>query len=346
MTLQRSAFASLALLTLLTGCAEGPVSQQAATPTTSQPEDTAEAGKVQAFMLRGNVVLGHESRSIQPCGSSQQYWLQLPLSMQQDVDAITRPGYEPMYGEFIGFLEPAPEVGFAAGYDAVFKVKQLNLLSNEMRQGCQQPPHATRVFGNEPGWTVEVKDGQASLLRIGHDTELQAVTEQQSQSGQQRYAGKDFNLVMTKGQCNDTMSDSVFGWQAKLEWQGQQYQGCATLGSSDATRGWVGQYQGTSMMGDTPLFTTTIKLNPDHSATTEYDYPGDEPSLNETGFWQQTSATQVKVTMVSHQGRRLISERLFTLEDGQLTTQEETINGQTFPLGGAGLVLAPVAATD
>ncbi|MGF1680852.1 COG3650 family protein [Photobacterium minamisatsumaniensis] len=338
MTLQRTAFAtSVAVLTLLAGCASNPTPQpDTASPTTQSP---AEDGKVQAFMLRGNVVIGHENRSIQPCGSSQQYWLQLPSSTQQDINTITRPGYEPMYGEFIGFLEPAPEDGFAAGYDARFTVKQINLLSSEMRQGCQQPPRTTRAFGNEPGWSIEIEDGQATLLRIGQAEAQQNITTQHIQSGQQQYSGKDFSLVMTKNTCSDTMSDSLFGWQAKLNWQGKQYQGCATVGATDVTKGWVGQYQGTSMMGETPTLTTTIELKPDHSAVTRYDYPSGEPSLKESGFWQQVSPTQVKVTMVSLQGRRLISERLFTFDNSALTTQEETINGQTFPLSGNGLEL-------
>ncbi len=79
-----------------------------------------------------------------------------PIADRKALAQVTRPGYEPMYGEFIGFLEPAPEEGFAAAYDGRFNVKQINLISSEMLSGCQRPPHATRSFGNEPGWVVEL----------------------------------------------------------------------------------------------------------------------------------------------------------------------------------------------
>lgn len=339
MTNLRHTLTATALLTLLGGCSTSspPASSAAADTGTRAAADSN--GTVQAFMLRGTVVLGHETNSIQPCGSSQQYWLTTPLADRQAIAAITRPGYEPMYGEFIGFLEPAPKDGFAANYDGRFNVKQINLLSAEMTRGCQQPPHRTRAFGVEPGWVVEINGDSASFLRMEQPRQQQAITSRDIAAGRQRYQGQAFSLELTKGQCSDTMSDSLFGWQASLEWQGQQFRGCATIGAEDVTLGWAGRYQGTSYIGDNPALTTTVTLNPDHSATTRYDYPSGEPSLNETGFWQQAGDNKVQVFMTRHQGRRLLSERVFTLEDGRLTVSEETVNGQTYSLGGEGLSL-------
>lgn len=343
MTHLRQALPAAALLAALAGCTtsspsptSGPVE---ITPDGSPPTATTEQGKVQAFMLRGNVVLGHESNSIQPCGSSQQYWLNTPITDRQAIAQITRPGYEPMYGEFIGYLEPAPDEGFAAAYDGRFQVKQINLISAEMLGGCQRPPHATRAFGNEPGWVIELDDDKANLIRPGQQRQQQVITSKEIVAGRQHYQGQGFSLTLTKGQCNDTMSDSLFGWQATLNWQGSNYKGCATLGATDITQHWSGRYQGTSYIDNTPVLITTVTLNPDHSATTRYDYPSGEPSLNEVGFWQQASDNTVQVVMTQHQGRRLISERVFTFDDNRITVKEETVNGQTFSLGGDGLSL-------
>ncbi|WEM42365.1 hypothetical protein PTW35_00380 [Photobacterium sp. DA100] len=324
---------------LLAGCASqpssGPTPEEIALTT---PEVATSSGKVQAFMLRGQVILGHESRSIQPCGSTQQYWLHLPAGDLPAANAVTPPGYEPMYGEFIGHLEPAPEEGFAADYNARFNVKQINLLSAEMRQGCQQPPRKTWAFGNEPGWSIEVAGETVSLSRIGYPTQQQAINSRDIRSGQQVYQGRDFTLTMTQAQCNDTMSDALFGWQATLDWQGTKYTGCATLGATDTTQHWVGTYQGHSDLGAAVL-TTTLSLLPDHSAITAYSYSNGQPGLEEKGFWQQAGDGKVKVTMAQYQGRRLISERLFRREDGQLSTRQEIINGETYELGDNGLTL-------
>lgn len=339
MTHLRQALPAIALMTLLTGCSSPSTSEPVdITPADSQQAD-ANGNKVQAFMLRGSVVLGHESYSIQPCGSTKQYWLTIPPTERQALADITRPGYEPMYGEFIGYLEPAPADGFAADYDARFQVKQINLISAEMTQGCAQTPHQTRAFGHEPGWVVEISGNQASLLRPDNQRQQQIISKKRIQSGLQHYQGDAFQLDLTKQQCNDTMSDSLFGWHAELSWEGNSYRGCATLGSVDITRHWVGRYQGTSYIGGNPALTTTVTLNPDHSATTRYDYPSGDPSTHETGFWQQASDNTVQVVMTKHQGRRLISQRLFTLDGDRLTTREETVSGQTYSLGNDGLSL-------
>ena len=341
MTLLRHPLTAAALLALLAGCATSspPTGSTAAAGTSAPPAAADNDGKVQAFMLRGTVVLGHESNSIQPCGSSQQYWLNTPLADRQAIAAITRPGYEPMYGEFIGYLEPAPSEGFAADYDGRFNVKQINLLSAEMTRGCHQPRHTTRAFGLEPSWVVEIDGQTASLLRPGLPPKQQAITAKNIIAGQQHYQGPDFSLALSKGRCSDTMSDSLFGWQASLEWQGREYRGCATLGTTDITLGWTGRYQGSSSIDGKPVLTTTVILNPDHSATTRYDYPSGEPGLEETGFWQQAGDNTVQVVMTRHQGRRLLSKRVFTLDGDRLTAREEIINGQTYSLGSEGLSL-------
>ncbi|MGR5066188.1 COG3650 family protein [Photobacterium sp. DNB22_13_2] len=329
----------IAFTLLLAGCASdpatGPTPEEEALTT---PEVATSSGKVQAFMLRGQVIFGHESRSIQPCGSTQQYWLHLPAGDLPAANAVAPRGYEPMYGEFIGYLEPAPEEGFAADYDARFNVKQINLLSAEMRQGCQQPPRKTRAFGNEPGWSIEIAGDTASLSRISYPAQQQTISSRDISSGQQTYKGRDFTLTITQAQCNDTMSDALYGWQSTLTWQGTEYSGCATLGATDVTQHWVGQYQGHSDLGATVL-TTTLNLLPDHSAVTEYSYSDGQPGLSEKGFWQQAGDGKIKVTMAQYQGRRLISERLFTREEGQLSTRQEIINGETYELGESGLAL-------
>lgn len=112
--------------------------------------------------------------------------------------------------------------------------------------------------------------------------------------------------------------------------------GCAGLPSlSDTASGWAGEYQSQPEMG----LITHLSLQDDHSATTTYRYTNGDPSLEETGQWQTVSATQLQVKMTSHHG--LTSSRIYTFtpELQQLTAHEETVNGQTYTLGGKGLVL-------
>ena len=342
----------LATLALLAGCASQPDqtgNTSQSTPATDAVSgvlantETGSGSKVQAFMMRGMVTWGHESYTFQPCNSTKQYWIVFPPSDHNEIRKIAPYNYEPMYAEVIGMLEPAPEDGFAADYDGRLRVKQTNLLSAEMRGGCQMSAHTTRAFGMEPSWDVKIQKDAVLFSQMGANNQQQAITQRQATSGKQVYQGKDFRLVLTKDHCNDTMSDSLYGWQSSLTWQGKKFKGCATLGATDVTANWVGQYKTTADATNTPGLTTTLTLLLDHSAITRYEYDSNEPALEEEGLWQQVSEDSVKVMMTSHQGRRLLSERIYTLEDteqGQrLIAHDEIINGNEYSLGDGGLQL-------
>ncbi|MGF1691700.1 COG3650 family protein [Photobacterium kagoshimensis] len=340
----------LATLALLAGCSiqpsTTPNSQSGATinPTPENAVSTANSGsKVQAFMMRGMVTWGHESYSIQPCNSQKQYWVVFPPSDHNKIREIAPYNYEPMYAEVIGVLEPAPDDGFAADYDGRFMVKQTNLLSAEMLGGCQMGAHYTNAFGMEPSWDVKIQKDAVIFSQMGMNNQQQAITQRQSTSGKQVYQGKDFRLTLTKGHCSDTMSDSLYGWQSNLTWQGKTFKGCATIGATDVTANWVGQYKSAADATNTPGLTTSLTLLPDHSAITRYEYDSNEPALEEQGLWQQVSEDSVKVMMTSHQGRRLLSERIYTIEETakgkRLIAHDEIINGHEYSLGEGGLQL-------
>ncbi|OAN16933.1 hypothetical protein A3K86_08320 [Photobacterium jeanii] len=333
----------LVALSLLAGCSSQPsstaTSETATHSDNNQTMTTGSGDKVQAFMMRGMVTWGHESYSIQPCGSTKQYWIVFPATDHGAIREAAPYNYEPMYSEVIGYLEPAPEDGFAADYDGRFVVKQTNLLSAEMRGGCQFDPHYTRAFGMEPDWDLQIQQNQVIFSRLGEKSQPQAITQQNATSGQQQYQGKNFSLTLTKGHCNDTMSSSLYGWRSELNWQGKTYRGCATLGATDVTATWVGQYRTPADVTNTPGLTTVLLLKPDHSAITRYEYDSDEPALQEQGIWQQIDDEHVKVIMTSHQGRRLLSERVFELDGERLIARDEVINGNRYSLGDGGLQL-------
>lgn len=100
-------------------------------------------------MLRGEVVVGHEVRRFTPCGSHQQYWLNLSPEQLNEAMALNRSPYQPLYGELVGTLTPPSQTGFNGDYVARIEVQSINQLSNESR-GCEQPLSPTRAFGNEP----------------------------------------------------------------------------------------------------------------------------------------------------------------------------------------------------
>ena len=325
----KTSLLALGTLLFLAGC-----SQHSHTTTSSDPSENSQVAEQKiphTFMLRGTVIIGHESQSIQPCNSDQQYWINLsPEQWQTGADIQSSP-YQPMYGELIGHFEAPPKGGFANDYPARFVVSQINTLVAGEGASCQRNVQPTKAFGTEPFWNVQVVDGELIFSEIGKQKQKQPITEQKLEINKRVYQSRDFSLTMSKGICKDTMVESIYGWNSDVDIDGNKYQGCATLSAKDTTLNWVETYQGTSTIGDSRL-TIGLTLNPDHSAVTTYDYNTDEPKLIETGVWQATKDNKLHVLMSRHQRQYMISERVFTKDGTQISADKERVNGVVFPI--------------
>ncbi|WP_232312829.1 COG3650 family protein [Enterovibrio coralii] len=297
----------------------------------------------QRFMLRGDVTLGHEVRTITPCGSNTQYWLQLPANLDQEGMALSSSPYSAIYGEVIGEFVPPAVDGFAADYPATFKVTQLNLMSAEI-SGCKQARDKTVASGNEPFWSVSVSGNTLKYQQMGEQAQSYTLTKRAITPTARTYSADGASLTLTPALCNDTMSDSIYGWKSTFVRDGETLEGCATLSADDPTQPWVAQYRGQTSLGGTTL-TTTLTLNADHSATTVYEQADSAP-LTETGVWQQISDNKVHVMMTRHQGQYLISEREFTRNGFVLKADSEIVNGSKYNLGPDGLSLNLVVGTE
>ena len=66
------------------------------------------AGILAGAELRGLLVLGHEVRSLQPCGDAGVFWLHAPGALRQQLQAdyrrLAKRPYQPLYPEVKRFL--------------------------------------------------------------------------------------------------------------------------------------------------------------------------------------------------------------------------------------------------
>ena len=320
---------TLGTLLFLSGC-----SQQFSEDTSdskSKNNDVHEATMPHTFTLRGTVVIGHESQSIQPCNSDQQYWINLTPEQWAAGNSIQSSPYQPMYGELIGHFEAPPKGGFANDYPARFVVSQINTLVAGEGVSCKKTRQPTNAFGSEPFWNIQVINGSLVVSEIGKSKQAQTITDQKFTVKKRHYQSDDFSLTMTKGICKDSMIESIYGWKSNVEIDGKAYEGCATLSAKDTTLGSAGSYKGTSTIGNSSL-TIGLTLNPDHSAMTTYDYNTDEPQLIETGVWQETNDDKIHVLMSRHQRQYMISERTFSKNKQTISADNETVNGVTYPI--------------
>lgn len=305
--------------------------------------DQPKSVKAQTFMMRGEVILGHEVRSIQPCGSSAQFWLDLPADkFQQGMKLLSTP-YQPIYGEFIGHLTSPPKQGLSADYQAQFIVEQVNLLSTEGGDRCEKQAQPTKAFGTEPFWSVAFQDEQLIFSQPGATKQTFPITTSRLQKDQRQYQLGTGELILNQGSCIDNMSDSLYGWSATFTQGKQKYQGCATLSNQDATQSWVGLYQTQEEISDD--FNVSLKINPDHTASTTYTY-NDGSNTTERGYWQQLNSKQIQVVMTHHQQQYLVSERLFERENGQLHSDKEKVGNVVYPIANGGLTVVKQHPTD
>ncbi|MFS1881838.1 COG3650 family protein [Vibrio splendidus] len=295
----------------------------------------------QTFIMRGQVVVGHESRTFTPCGSQQQYWLDLTPELALEAQGLSTRPYQALYGELIGHLTVPSQTGYNADFTARFVVDQVNILTAENPERCDQPPRSTRVFGNEPFWSATFDKDQLKYTKMGEQPQTLDIESSRTTSSSRDYQleGKaaQGKLNLTKESCSDGMSDSIYGWHAKLNLNDSDHNGCATVSNQDPTLDWSGLYFASSTQNSG--FSINLELNDDHSAITTYSYSNGDPSIVEQGFWQQLNQNQVQVVMTRHQQQYLISERIFTLDNGKLIAEKEKVGNVVYPIANGGLVL-------
>jgi len=330
----------VAVMTLLALQACSTSTQQSSESTSTIPAaslDKPASIKPQTFIMRGEVILGHEVRSIRPCGSQKQYWLDLPNDRFQQALSLVRAPYEPMYGEVIGHLETGLADGFVSDYTARFVVDSINLLTAENPKRCDQPTKPTRAFGTEPFWSMSFEGNQLAFQKMGEDKQVLELSSSRIEADRRRYQFEGGSLELNQRSCVDGMSDSIYGWSATLLLNGQDYQGCATLSNQDGSQDWTGFYQAASTKSSD--FSVSLQINPDHTAVTSYSYNNGESDSVERGYWQQLSPEQVQVVMTHHQQQPLLSERLFSRDGYQLTATQEKVGNVIYPIADGGVTL-------
>ncbi|MDA0120549.1 COG3650 family protein [Vibrio sp. T11.5] len=324
---------TLLALQACAGFQSGPEQAHSPQATLSDPSSI----KPQTFVMRGEVILGHEVRSIVPCGSQQQYWLDLPEDRFQQGMKLVRSPYAPLYGEVIGHLKPTGKEGFAADYAARFVVDKINLLTAENTQRCAQTVQPTTAFGNEPFWSVQFADKALQFSQMGQETQQLELTTTKIEADRRRYTFSQGQLELNLRSCSDGMSDSLYGWSSTLTIGDKTYRGCATLSNQDTTQRWAATYQ--AQTSKNAPFSVSLAINPDHTANTTYRYQNGGSDTVEKGFWQQLNRNQVQIVGTHLQGQRLNSERIYTQVDNRLFTNKEKVGNVVYDITDGGLTL-------
>lgn len=288
------------------------------------------------FIMRGLLVIGPDTHSFTPCGSKQQFWADFNRPQQNAILAISTKPYQPMYAELIGTLAVTENNSYTGGYAAQLNVSSINMVSTENPQRCQQPLRSTTAIGNEPFWSVSFNKNHVNYKKTDSEKPL-GIMGSDITSQKRVYNLSDHQLALSRQLCRDTMSDTIYGWNASMNSTDKQLNGCAALSNFDTTLNWSGVYQAVS--NDPSALTVTLELKPDHTALTRYQYDDNQQERWETGYWQQINSGQVQVVMTHHQGQKLISERIFSKNGQSIQATREKVNGTIYTIHNSGLVL-------
>lgn len=336
--------AAILIAALLQACAGTPAESPDSPPRPQASLTRPDSIHPQRFVLRGQVVLGHQVRSFTPCGSQEQMWIDLPDDLAHQAMALNQSPYQIMYGEMIGYLAPPSESGHHGDYSARFVVQHINRLSAENPDRCDLAPSPTRAFGTEPFWSMNVGADDLTFQPIGGEKQTFAIERRDLDDQRRYYRFDQGELTLKQGQCSDQMSDTLYGWHAEMSLKGGEYHGCATLGNQDATLGWAGTYFASASRNNG--FGVTLNLNGDHSATTRYHYSDGSADIIERGYWQQLNHQQVQVVMTRHQQQYLLSQRIFTRSNHTLTATHEQVGNMVYPISDGGLMLYSAQRTS
>lgn len=328
----------LVLASFLQACSSSPENtistQKNDTPVSLNQE--AATPLAPTFIMRGILTVGHETRSFIPCESNQQYWIEMDSESLAKAMTLSREPYQPIYAELIGHLKETSDAGFDQDFAARFVISGINFITTENIKRCEQPFRSTKAFGNEPFWSMEFSDDKTLYQQFGADERGFSLSSTRLTPSERKYHFGQGQLTITKGYCNDSMSDSIYGWSATFKDDDGKKRGCATLANKDATLNWATKYTASSTKSTG--FSIELDLSSDHTASTTYSYTTGLP-LKEYGYWQQLNDKQVQVVMTHHQGQRIVAERIFTLQGDQIVTSHEKINGNLYPIANGGLIL-------
>lgn len=158
--------------------------------------------------MRGLLVMGHETRSLQLCGDDRTLWVSVPSAVRQQLEAsvrhvTTRP-YEAVYVELNGELSVEPASEFGADYDGTVEAHQVRFVTKEGIDACRSERWKAKsevAVGGEPStyvfvcnddrvYTVRATGAEAWVFRPEGTHRLSAVPAEKGA----RYADGVFEL--------------------------------------------------------------------------------------------------------------------------------------------------------
>lgn len=138
----------LTITTLFISCNQGNSVDQDKMSTSV--DNGVQASALPPVAYTGALVIGHESQYLKDCGTKEEWWIEFEavdeeLNNQYE-DIAGDVAYKEIYAEVKGYLEAAPEDGFAADYDKVLNITEIVKLDDlDDGNDCTKAENTTDV---------------------------------------------------------------------------------------------------------------------------------------------------------------------------------------------------------
>jgi uncharacterized membrane protein len=235
---------ALSLLIAMAGCSPDPAApispDQASADPPAKNDDDAPVAESSLAIKRGVMKIAEERSTFTPCGGKGELWVldQSPGMLTQTLIEGQQTAPVSLYVEAYGERAPAEESPEAQGFEGIFVLEEILYAGMPGEIGGCDAPAPTYVVlarGNEPFWSVEVRDDRMIWRQPEAPTEIQFGQPQTiNAEGAVRYtvsvADHELELMVHAQACQDSMSGEYFAYTAKALLDGREFNGCARVG--------------------------------------------------------------------------------------------------------------------
>jgi uncharacterized membrane protein len=221
-----------------------PVSAAATQQQSGQPAAPAQSEPPADSSLsikRGVVMLAQDRMTFRPCNEKAELWLldQSDGVLRQTFESEMQKGPAMLYVEAYGERAPvAEDIAEARAYAGTFVLEEVTYAGVQGQvRGCDEPAPSYNVAarGNEPSWTIEVRDTGMVWRQPAEPKEISlGAPETQDTEGAVRYHasgnGHELELLVDAQTCRDPMSGELFAYSARAVLDGKEFSGCARVG--------------------------------------------------------------------------------------------------------------------
>ncbi|MGY5451050.1 copper resistance protein NlpE N-terminal domain-containing protein [Agarivorans sp. MS3-6] len=306
---------SLSMLVLtnitLLACSQSPPPP----PAEPAPKPTASVAKLNPITeIKGTLNTSQQGATFTPCQGERQYWLELSTNDRQLLSrfADNSSVYVEFRGRFSNVSKQAPQ----ADYLAKISPQDWLYMASE-GHGCKANIAELSAQGNEPGWRIDIEEGKL-LLSTMSGSATKTITRSGIDNGTHFWeAGSELQLTVTKQQCLDSMADTIYSYQAQLNYKGKSYQGCARRPFAQQLEQLTGYYQVKLPTASGSGRVVNLSLNGDFSAELQNTYLEQDKSFVEKGYWYPISHSSLALTLSQSSKKQVKSDMLFDW-DGRL----------------------------